>query len=259
MSKATPLRVVILTQNDVFFLPDALDILLRRLPGTAEVVGAVVLAVSPFGKKSSFSRRAMDTWAIFGTRFFLHYAVRYAWSRARARDVNAVFRRHSVITLKASGSVNQDPLINQLEELKPDVLVSVSANEIFRERIRAVAPLGILNLHTSLLPRNRGLMPSFWVLANGDKETGVSVFQVDEGIDSGPILVQKRLAVGGLSQSHLIRTTKFLGMEAIVEALEGLQNSALKPKPNLADEATYNRFPTRDDVKRFLQRGARFF
>ena len=259
MTAAVPLRIIILTQNDVFFLPRALDILLRRLPGTAEVVGAVVLAVSPFGKKRSFTQRVLDTWSIFGTRFFLHYALRYLWARARSQDVNAVFRRHDINILEASGSVNDKAFIEKIEELKPDVLVSLSANEILRDKIISVAPLGIINLHTSLLPLNRGLMPSFWVLANGEKETGVSVFQVDDGIDSGPILAQKRIALGDISQWDLIRATKLLGMEAVVEALEGLRKGTTRPDPNLEHEATYNRFPTRADVRKFRKRGARFF
>jgi len=55
-----------------------------------------------------------------------------------------------------------------------------------------LAPKGCLNLHSALLPKYRGLMPSFWVLKNNENKTGVSVFFVDKGIDSGPIFSAKK-------------------------------------------------------------------
>jgi methionyl-tRNA formyltransferase len=256
---ATPLRIVIFTQDDVFFLPQAVDFLLRRLRGTADVVGAATLPVSPFGAKKSFVRRAIETWQIFGSRFFLHYALRYLWAKTRGQDVLSVLNKNGIVKLPADENINGSHFIAELKKLKPDVLVSLAANEIFRDRLISVAPLGILNLHTSLLPLNRGLMPSFWCLANGDEETGVTVFQVDRGIDSGPILVQKRLTIDKLSQWELIRITKFMGMEAIVEAIEGLSNGTAKYMPNPDADSTYNRFPTKDDVRRFRRRGGRFF
>ena len=65
-------------------------------------------------------------------------------------------------------------------------------NQIFKKQIIELAPKGCINLHTALLPKYRGLMPTFWVLKNNEKYTGVSVFFVDKGIDSGPIIVQRK-------------------------------------------------------------------
>ena len=70
--------------------------------------------------------------------------------------------------------------------------------------------MGCINLHTALLPKYRGLMPTFWVLKNNEKNTGVSVFFVDEGIDSGPIIVQKNISIGNMTQQELIVKTKKL-------------------------------------------------
>ncbi len=102
-------------------------------------------------------------------------------------------------------------------------------------------------------------MPSFWVLKNREKETGVSVFYVDEGIDSGPIVVQKRIELNGMSQENLIRHSKRLGMDAIIEAVYLIQNDKVMLITNEDSEKSYYSFPTREDVIAFKKAGAKFY
>lgn len=102
-------------------------------------------------------------------------------------------------------------------------------------------------------------MPSFWVLKNDETHTGVSVFFVDDGIDSGPILVQKKVEIGSRSQEELIKYTERLGMDAIIEAIEKIQDGTYQLIPNLDDESSYFSFPTREDVKEFKRKGKRFY
>lgn len=103
-------------------------------------------------------------------------------------------------------------------------------------------------------------MPTFWVLKNVESETGVSVFFVDEGIDSGPILVQKRVGIEpGTTQNELIRTTKMLGMEAIIEAINLVQEGNFELIPNDNNKMTYFGMPKREDVREFCKSGKRFF
>ena len=118
---------------------------------------------------------------------------------------------------------------------------------------------GTINLHSALLPKYRGLMPSFWVLKNKEKQTGVTVFFVDEGIDSGPILVQKKLLLGELSQWRLIEITKYLGIEAIIEAIDLIRSNNITLIDNDSSEATYYSFPSKQDVAEFKKNGGKFF
>jgi methionyl-tRNA formyltransferase len=146
-----------------------------------------------------------------------------------------------------------------LKEYQPDLLISIGRNQIFKRPLLDLATFGCVNLHTALLPKYRGLMPSFWVLKNNEKYTGVSVFFVDEGIDSGPILVQKKVEIGHRSQEELIRHTKQIGMECIIESVELIQKGSYNLIPNPAEEMTYFTFPTRNDVDEFYKAGKRFF
>lgn len=102
-------------------------------------------------------------------------------------------------------------------------------------------------------------MPTFWVIKNQEKETGISVFFVDDGIDSGPIIVQRRARLGNKSQRQLIKETKLLGVEGIIEAIELIQRDEVELKPNENKEMTYFGFPTRKDVAEFRKAGGRFF
>ena len=102
-------------------------------------------------------------------------------------------------------------------------------------------------------------MPTFWVLKNGEQYTGVSVFFVDEGIDSGPIIVQKKIKINNVSQSELINITKKLGMDAIIEAINLIYDDNVDLITNNNSEMSYFTFPTRKDVIEFKRNGKKFF
>ena len=102
-------------------------------------------------------------------------------------------------------------------------------------------------------------MPSFWVLKNNELNTGVSVFFVDEGIDSGPILIQKELEIGSHNQKSLIIESKALGMTAIIEAVEKIYHGDLTCIPNQNEEMSYYGFPTASDVSEFRCNGGKLF
>ena len=254
------MRIVLITQDDPFYLPDNLDFLLQNLPAGVEVVGCVVSSVSPFGKKESFFDKALRTYRVFGMRFFVRYGIDYVMSKLPHRSsVRDVLGKHGVTEVAVAGSLNSPTSLDTLRSFSPDLLISIAGNEIFKKPLIELAPEGCLNLHTALLPKYRGLMPSFWVLKNGETQTGVSVFYVDEGIDSGPILVQQKIDIGNMSQRELIKATKAAGMRAIIEAVTKIRNGDTQTLPNDAAESTYFSFPTRDDVREFRRAGAKFY
>ena len=254
------IRIAIVTQEDPFFLGEALAYLLSLLPEEIEIACAVVLPGSPFGRRMSFQKKIFRTLSVFGLRFFVHYLRDFLSYQAHpSRSVKRVFRAGGTPVIDGMASINSDEAIRRIQSYQPDLLVSIGGNQIFGKKLIAAAPRGMLNLHTALLPQYRGLMPTFWVLKNEEQETGVSVFFVDEGIDSGDILVQRRVAIQGQAQAELIRTTKRVGMEALVEAILAVKRGTVTRRPNPADQSTYYPFPTRQDVKEFYRRGKRFF
>lgn len=252
------MKLVIITQDDPFYLPSVLERFFKGLAGKHEITGCVLLPASPFGKKESTLQKALRTYRVFGLTFFIHYARKFLWRKLFRRNAVAkLFESQGVKITVLDNSINHEDSLKKIRAMQPDVLVSILSNEIFRAPLLDVAPC--LNLHTSLLPRYRGLMPTFWVLRFGEAETAVSVFLVDEGIDSGPILVQRPVTIGDKSQEQLIRETKAIGMDAMVEAIDLLATGAPELIENDAEKASYFTFPTRHDVREFRAAGARFY
>tara|TARA_S200000501_G_C20833954_1_gene748541 strand:- start:217 stop:978 length:762 start_codon:yes stop_codon:yes gene_type:complete len=253
------MKLMLITQNDPFYLHDALDYFFKKLPSNFKVVGAVVLSPSPFGKKLSNFQKFISTYQIFGYKFTFYYSIKLLLSKIKRKNVNSVLNKHNIEIIKLAKSINANESLELIESFNPDILLSIAGNEIFRKPLIDLAPLGCLNLHTALLPKYRGLMPSFWVLKNKEEFTGVSVFYVDEGIDSGPIITQKKIPIVNLSQDELIRKSKKIGMQAIIESLLKIKNKSFKLQDNNAEEMTYFSFPTKKDVKEFYDNGAKFF
>lgn len=254
------MRIIIITQNEPFYLTKSLKYLLKILPSNCNLVGCVVSDVSPFGKKESFFSKAKKTFKIFGCNFFIYYSLKYLKSKISSK--NSVFKflkLKSIPIIKLDYPINNINSVNRIKSYTPDLLISILGNQIFKEQILNLAPKGCINLHTALLPKYRGLMPTFWVLKNNEKKTGVSVFFVDRGIDSGPIIVQTEIEIGNRTQEELINHTKKIGMEAIAKSVDLIQKNKVELIKNDSSKKTYYTFPTRKDVLEFKKIGKKFY
>lgn len=253
------MRIFIITQNEPFYLSNNLNYLINNLPPDHKIVGCLVADASPFGKKESFLEKVLNTKKIFGLKFFMYYSSKFIFSKLFKKSVKRVLKDFNIPLIEIQGSINSIRNFDLINSFKPDLLVSVLGNQIFKKPLLELAPNGCINLHTALLPKYRGLMPTFWVLKNNEKYTGVSVFYVDEGIDSGPIIVQEKVEIGNRTQEELIKYTKKIGMDCVLMAIDLIKNKNVKLIQNNPKDKTYFSFPTKDDVKVFKQLGKRFF
>jgi methionyl-tRNA formyltransferase len=106
--------------------------------------------------------------------------------------------------------------------------------------ILAAPRLGCLNLHASLLPRWRGAAPIQRAILAGDSETGVTIMQIDEGLDTGPMLLQEIVPIGpATTAAEMHDRLAELGARMMVQVLDGLDRGTLTPRPQPAEGATY--------------------
>ncbi len=120
-------------------------------------------------------------------------------------------------------------LAAELSDLGAELFV-VIAYRILPERIFTIPPLGTLNVHASLLPRYRGPAPIQRAIENGEEQTGVTVFRIDTGVDTGGVLVQRSTPIGSSETAlELYGRLSRLGAEALLEAVAGLAGGALRP------------------------------
>lgn len=253
------MKIILITQNEPFYLAKNINYLLNKLDKRIEVNACVLFDVSPFGKKESFVKKFLKTYKIFGLKFTFYYSIKFIKSILFDNSIERVLKKNSIKIIKLKKNINHPESINIIKNFSPDLLVSILGNQIFKNNIIKLAPKGCINLHTALLPKYRGLMPTFWVLKNNEEFTGVSVFFVDEGIDSGPIIAQKKIRINNKSHAELIKITKYLGMELIAEAVRLIINDKVKLISNSDSEMTYYSFPSSNDVKEFINSGNKFF
>ena len=136
----------------------------------------------------------------------------------------------------------KDPdLITQLRELAPDVMVVVAFRMLPKE-VWSIPPNGTFNLHASLLPKYRGAAPIHWAIINGEQQTGVTTFFINEQIDTGEIIAQKSLSIGlDENTGQLSNRLEKLGATLTVETLDLIatecDNSSPQPNNNQASLA----------------------
>jgi len=117
-------------------------------------------------------------------------------------------------------NVNSDEFLKLLLDTSPDILVSMSYDQIFHQRIIATMSQGIINCHAGALPFYRGRNPLNWALLNGENSFGITVHFIDEGIDTGDVLLQRLVPIGpDDTYSDLLRRAQDLCASTLLEAL----------------------------------------
>ena len=127
-----------------------------------------------------------------------------------------------------------------LEEIKPDVVIVTAYGKILPSDFLEYPKYGCINIHGSLLPKYRGSAPIQWAVLNGDEEAGVTSMQMDEGIDTGDMLLTEKVKVGeNETAEELFSELSELGAKVLVKTLTALENDELVPIKQNEDFATY--------------------
>jgi methionyl-tRNA formyltransferase len=135
-----------------------------------------------------------------------------------------------------------------IRDTQPDIAVAACFPWRLGRAARETPPLGILNVHPSLLPAGRGPEPVFWTLRRAERETGVTVHRMEAGLDTGPIVAQSRLpAPDGIAAPELERELMTRGGALLVASLPGLAAGTLHPWPQPATGVTHAPCPTPAD------------
>lgn len=130
--------------------------------------------------------------------------------------------------------------IAQLRELAPDIIIVVAYGQILPPAILNLPRFGCVNVHTSLLPRFRGASPIQSALLVGDAETGVTIMQMDAGLDTGPILTQAKTEIRDDDNAATLHDRLAqLGAELLVPTVRDFADGKISPKPQPADGVTH--------------------
>jgi len=147
-------------------------------------------------------------------------------------------RRHG-LPLAQPEKLGVEEFVNRLRAVRPEVAAVVAFGRLISPRVLAIPPHGFVNVHPSLLPRHRGPSPIEGAILAGDAETGVTTMLLDEGMDTGPILLQRRTPVGARERTpQLVDRLAAMGAELLAETIAGLAAGTVRPVPQDAALAT---------------------
>ncbi|MGB9826688.1 MAG: methionyl-tRNA formyltransferase, partial [Desulfofundulus sp.] len=136
--------------------------------------------------------------------------------------------------------VRDAAFVEQLKQLEPEVIVVAAFGQILPPSILYLPPRGCINIHASLLPRYRGAAPIHRAIMNGERETGVTIMLMDEGLDTGDILLQQPVAIGEADNAGVLHDRLAqLGAELLLQTLNLLEKGLLHAQPQEDSLATY--------------------
>jgi len=129
-------------------------------------------------------------------------------------------------------SINKPESLKHLAKLAPDLLVVASFGQLLKKPVLGLPKRGCINIHASLLPKYRGAAPIQWAIIRGERWSGVTTFLIDEGMDTGPVLLQRAVRIGDdETAGELEERLAELGADLIVETVERYLTGELRPKP----------------------------
>ena len=145
-----------------------------------------------------------------------------------------------------------------VEGIQPDLMVVVAYGQILPKSILDIPRYGAVNVHASLLPKYRGSAPIAWAILNGEKMTGVTTMVMDEGMDTGDILLQRETPIGEEETCEMLQDRlASSGAQLLKETLEKIKAGNVRPIPQDHSKATYAPLLKKEDGRINWEKGAR--
>lgn len=255
-------RLIIFTENESHFVLPLVGKICSELSG--EMTIAAIVVSERFGNCSVWSNikrfyplmrfKGLVLTTIDHLRFKLLGTIRKNYVHS-LRSISHGYN----IPLYLTPDVNNKEFEQTLKSLDPDLGVSISFGQIFKSNIIHIPRKGIINLHASLLPNYRGLMPNFWVLLNGEKETGITIHYIDEGVDTGRIILQERFSISPqVTYCELVRLSKEIGGKCLINTIRKIQSGDNVATLPVKGKETYYGFPKKEHFDTFWKQGLRY-
>jgi len=196
----------------------------------------IIVGQGPFGEKvlGALIERREDVVGVFSP------------PDKRGESMKELTERSGIVFFGTSRMKNPE-VYDMYVKLRPDLAMLAFVTDIIPRRLLDIPSLGTICYHPSLLPRHRGASAMNWAIIMGDTRTGLTIFWVDKGIDTGPILLQKEVEIGpNETTGSLYFNTLFpMGVHAMVEAVELIKKGRAPRIPQDDSKATYE--PPCDD------------
>jgi methionyl-tRNA formyltransferase len=152
--------------------------------------------------------------------------------RESARPPVKIFAESHAIPVLQPSKLREPEFIETLKDLSPEFIIVIAYGKILPPEILAVPEKGCINVHASLLPAYRGAAPIQWAIIMGERTTGITTMLMDQGMDTGDILLRQEVAIEASDNAHtLSEKLSRAGAGSLLKTLKGLRNGSVSPKP----------------------------
>ena len=248
------LRILIVTEDDPLYVIRFFDVFFAEYPRDEFEICAITV-------EEAFNEPLLKTmkrmWKFYGPVDFVRLCFKYAGVKLRGRSIGALAKQAGIPDLPCE-SVNKPAYVAQVRELAPDVIVSVSAPEIFRADILESPKRMCINIHSGRLPKYRGMMPNFWQLLHGESAAVITVHEMAKKLDAGDIVGTAEFPLHERDRlDRVITGTKQAGARLMIDVLRKIAADEVEKQPIDIAEGGYFKFPKPEDVKAFRAKGHR--
>jgi len=253
------MRLVIATQNDRLFISNTLRIMIDQYK---PYVAFAVLSTPPeiAGKREAIAyyRRfwGFNQSIVFSAKYAIHLVGGLLGSKRFQSPARIL--RSSGVPVAIDVDINSEEFIKRIKEEEIDYVLSIAYPKILTPRFLEAPKQMCVNIHAGLLPKYRGFNPSFWVLFNKERTTGITIHKMVSALDAGPIIMQKAIDIQENETWYGLQSrVSTLAGDMLVDLVGQLEGGGLAMQPQEGIGSQYRK-PKIDDGIEFRKRGGRF-
>ncbi len=253
------MKIILIVMDELLYLPEVYEKVISARKGDFEHI----YLVSPIPPKQGLAKFLAVHFVLLGPVGFVKLSVRNLHHRlcgiikrwvkpGKPCSIKSVAEKYGVPVTWVD-DVNDQRFVEGLKKIGPDVIISASP-QIFKKDLLATPSMGCINVHSALLPKYRGVYPMFWALLNGENEVGVTVHLMEEKLDSGKVLLQRKFNVErGDTMMALYEKACGISPYMILEALNMLERGDVGTE--IKGDGSYFSYPVAGDVKKLRMLG----
>jgi len=256
------MNVVVITMDSPLYGTPLANKVFENSPKDINYSGIIVVPSIP--QKFSNLNYVKHEINIFGYLQFFKFILTYFKTKIKnffnnkIKSLNQIAKEKEIPIIRTN-TLKSEYLLNKIRKLSPDVILTLSSFLILEKDILEIPKLCTVNLHTSMLPKYRGILPSFWCLLNQEKESAVTVHYMNVEIDAGDIIRQDFFNIEQMkSIQEMHEKILEIAPNTIVQSLIDIKNNTVHPVKNPKSESTYFSFPTKEDGKKFRRLGYKY-
>ena len=253
------MRLAIITQNDRFFISYTLKIIIEKC--RAHVAFVVLSTPSEIARKREAIAYYLGSWGLRQSIVFSEkYAVHLIGSLLGLERFQSPMKilKSAGVPVFVDVNVDSDGFIKRIREGEIDYVLSIAYPKILTPRFLEAPRQMCINIHAGLLPKYRGFNPSFWVLFNKEKTTGITIHRMVSALDAGPTIMQKTVDVQENETWYSLQSRiSVLAGDMLVDLIGQLEEGKLAMKTQEGIGSQYRK-PKIDDGIEFRKQGGRF-